>query len=119
MKNDPYSKHEKQIKEQETPYTTQPVKQTACYRESIINTARHAGYNFINSVTPCVTFDKISITWNTIKGRPNHLTPVHDGTNREAGMSLAGHEKFTLELFFQDRTRPSYQEPLRQMAETH
>lgn len=77
-------------------------------KEIIKNALIHKGFSFVHIVTPCVTFDKVNVTWAAMKGRFEYLDSIHDPGNMEAAMRLAENEQFRLGIFFQDAGRPDY-----------
>ncbi|THB76369.1 MAG: 2-oxoacid:ferredoxin oxidoreductase subunit beta [Desulfobacteraceae bacterium] len=78
----------------------------------IIQATKHKGFSFIHILTPCVTFDKVNLTWNRLKENVSYLDSVHDHTSFESAMRIANQEPFKLGLFFQDTSVPSYDENL-------
>ncbi len=73
----------------------------------------HKGFSFLHILSPCVTFDKVNLTWKGKRDTFIEVPPTHDPTDHSAALRLAQDFQSILGVFFQDKTRPSYQEYLR------
>jgi 2-oxoglutarate ferredoxin oxidoreductase subunit beta len=78
------------------------------FREAIT----HKGFSFIHILSPCVTFDKVNITWEKMKNRFTNIHSSHNTSEHEAAIRLAQDPRLYLGVFYRDKNRLSYQEHL-------
>ncbi len=74
---------------------------------------RHKGFSFVHVVSPCVTFDKVNLTWDRLRQDYTEIPSVHDTTDREAAMRFAEDHRPIFGIFYHDKERLSYQEHLK------
>ena len=73
----------------------------------------HNGFSFLHILSPCVTFDKVNLTWKRMRDLFIDVPPTHDPADYAASLRLAQDERPVLGIFFQDKTRLSYQDYLK------
>lgn len=73
----------------------------------------HKGFSFIHIVSPCVTFDKVNLTWKNLKGSFSYIDEkIHDPSDISSALRLANSDSRLLGVFYHDRERPSYHDNL-------
>lgn len=72
----------------------------------------HKGFSFLHFVSPCVTFDKSNFTWAALRERSVSIHASHDRQDYRAAVNLAQDERLFTGVFYQDKTRLSYQDQL-------
>ncbi len=85
-------------------------------KDIIVSALNHKGFSFIHIFTPCVTFDKVNMTWKNLKEQVRPVDPLHDPTNMESAMRIADHGPTNLGIIYQDRARPAYHEVTAKMT---
>lgn len=73
----------------------------------------HKGFSFLHLVSPCVTFDKTNITWKRLQDNFIPVPPTHSPDSVESAMRLATDPRLIVGTFFQDTSRLSYQDELK------
>ncbi len=73
----------------------------------------HKGFSFVHLVSPCVTFDKVNLTWDRLRKAYTDIPSVHDITDRESAMRYAEDQRPIFGIFYHDKDRLSYQEHLK------
>ena len=60
--------------------------------EIIRRAIAHRGFSFVSMVTPCITFDRVNITYDRLREAWQPVPAAHDATDHAAAMRLAlGH----------------------------
>jgi 2-oxoglutarate ferredoxin oxidoreductase subunit beta len=82
-------------------------------RDIFTQAISHKGFSFLHIVSPCVTFDKVNITWKRLRKEFLEIPSVHDPSDHRAAIQMAEDPRPIFGLFYRDPSRPSYQEYLR------
>lgn len=77
----------------------------------------HKGFSFIHLLSPCVTFDKVNITWQRMRKYFEQIPESHDPGNHLDALRLAEDPRLYLGIFYQDKERLSYGDHLKQLRE--
>lgn len=76
----------------------------------------HKGFSFLHLLSPCVTFDKVNLTWKNLKDNISYIdTAIHSSSDMESAMRIAENERFKCGIFYHDNERLDYHDNLRRL----
>ncbi len=78
-------------------------------KEILLRSLRHPGFSFVVIQTPCITFDRVNISYEKLRHGWEPVPSDHLVTDRNAAMALAMGEQRYAGVYFEER-RPTYQD---------
>jgi 2-oxoglutarate ferredoxin oxidoreductase subunit beta len=77
----------------------------------------HRGFSYLHVLSPCVTFDKTSMTYENLDMRVRQLSEKHNSANMLAAMSEARHTEVPALGVFYKEQRPTLGDGLNKIIE--
>jgi len=78
-------------------------------KEILLRSLSHKGFSFVIIQTPCITFDKVNISYDKMRQGWDPMPTDHDVTDLRAAMDLAMAERNYQGIYYEDH-RPTFHE---------
>ncbi|MBW2454825.1 MAG: hypothetical protein JRI68_09950 [Deltaproteobacteria bacterium] len=79
----------------------------ATITEILLRAMRHPGFSFVVIQTPCITFDKVNISYDKLRKGWEPIAADHDASDKAAAMALAMGERSYEGIYYEEQ-RPTF-----------